>query len=450
MEKLLPCSIDAEMGVLGSIILDPDAITQVVEFLQPPDFYREAHRVLYETILALYRTHEPPDFITICDALERHSKLDDVGGASYITSLVNGVPTSGNIAYYGHIVEQKAIYRRLIHGAGRIAAEAYEETPDALLKAEEIVYRISQGRKLSHVSTIGDVLARYQDKLDRLHEQHQRGVVTGIPTGFTLLDRMTGGLQKTDLIVLAARPGNGKTAMALNIARRALFDGFSVLFFSLEMAEEQLAQRLLAIETQIDQSRLRMADIDEDEVWVSGKRYRSEWELIVDKTDVLTEAQGQLWIDDSTGITPLDMLSRAKRIKGEYGLDLVIVDYLQLAKANGHMENKRLEVTQIATDLKGLARELKIPVLALAQLSRSAENVVPQLSHLKESGGIEENSDVVAFIHVEDNQQDSKMSNKPYLVNGILAKHRNGPVGAFRLRFTPTLTQFADTLERVQ
>src|SRR5258708_37585092 len=182
MEKLLPCSIDAEMGVLGSIILDPDAITQVVESLQPPDFYREAHRILYETILALYRTHEPPDFITICDALERHSKLDEIGGAGYVTSLVNGVPTSGNIAYYGHIVEQKAVYRRLIHGAGRIAAEAYEQAPDALLKAEEIVYRISQGRKLSHVSTIGDVLARYQDTLDVLHEQPHSRAVPGSPS----------------------------------------------------------------------------------------------------------------------------------------------------------------------------------------------------------------------------------------------------------------------------
>lgn len=445
MEKLMPQNTEAEMGVLGSIIIDPEAIVHVIEFLQPDDFYRETHRTIYETIITIYRAHEPPDFITICDALERKSKLSEVGGASYITGLVNAVPTSGNIAFYGHIVEQKAIHRRLIHAAGQIAAQGYEEAPDAVLKADEIIYRISQGRKLSSLSTLEEALARYQSKLEMLVGQKQEGgIITGVPTGFTPLDKMTGGLQRTDLIVLAARPGIGKTAASLNIARNALFAGKHVLFFSVEMAEEQLIQRLLSGETQIDQARLRMADIDEEPVWVSGMRYESEWDLLVKKTDALIEAPGRLWIDDSTSLTTLEMRSRARRIQQEYGLDLVIVDYLQLVKAHGETENFRLAITQVAQNLKGLARELKVPVLALAQLSRSAENAVPQLSHLKETGAIEESSDVVAFLHVEDFQMEAKMKSLPYNINVIVAKHRNGPVGAFKVRFTPHLTQFTD------
>src|SRR5258708_2118679 len=348
MEKLLPQNVEAEQGILGSIIIDPDAIVYVNDFLQPEDFYRNVHRTLYETILGITREHAAADYITICDALERAGKLEEIGGPGYVSSLINQVPTSGNVEFYGHIVERAAILRRLIHAAGQIAANAYEEDPDALIKAEEAIYRISQGRRAVTISDVGEVLSRYQEKLDALQARRSKGVVTGIPTGFSRLDVMTGGLQRTDLVTLAARPGVGKTSMALCIARSAYVAGFNVLFFSIEMAEEQLAARLLAGETGIDQARLRVGDIDEGEHWLGGKRYSSEWDLIVEKIDYLSETQdkGHLWIDDSTRITPLDMYSRAKKKQAEAAPDLVIVDYIQKAKTSIPPPETHPEATQ--------------------------------------------------------------------------------------------------------
>jgi len=380
VEKLLPQNIEAECGVLGSIIIDPEAIVQVADFLYPEDFYRDAHRTIYEVILQLYEQREPADFITICDELAQQNKLEDVGGASYITSLINQVPTSGNVEHYGRIVERTAILRRLIHAAGQIAAIAYEEgdADIALDKAEQLIFTIGQRHARSDFSTLRDLLSQYMGKLEQLHEH--RGTIVGVPTGFADLDRLTGGLQKSDLIILAARPGIGKSSLALSLAHNtAVKFQNSIAIFSLEMSKEQLVQRFLSMDASIDQQRLRTGWIEDD-----------DWERIVYAMGTLSEAN--IWIDDTAGISTMEMRSKARRLQAEHGVDLIIVDYLQLMQATvgGKRNiNREQEISEISRSLKGLARELNIPVLALAQLSRAVESrssKVPQLSDLRESG----------------------------------------------------------------
>lgn len=435
MEKLLPQNIEAECGVLGSIIIDPEAIVQVSDFLHPEDFYRDAHRTIYEVILSLYQSSEPADFITICDELERRSRLEDVGGASYITSLINQVPTSGNVEYYGHIVERTATLRRLIHAAGQIAAVAYEEADAdiALDKAEKLIFEISQRHSRSDFSSMEEILADYMTRLEQLNAR--RGTIVGVPTGFTDLDRMTGGLQRSDLIILAARPGVGKTSLALSLAHNAALKYHnSVAIFSLEMSKEQLVQRLLSMDAGIDQHRLRTGWIEED-----------EWEHIVEASDKLSEAN--IWIDDTAGISTMELRSKARRLQTEHGIDLIIVDYLQLmqSNANRRSENRVQEVSEISRSLKELAREMNVPVMSLSQLSRSVEgrqSKVPQLSDLRESGSLEQDADIVMFIYRDDvYNQESEQKN---IANIIVAKHRNGPVGEVSLYFQASQTRFRD------
>ena len=320
------------------------------------------------------------DFITICDELERNNKLENVGGASYITSLINQVPTSGNVEYYGHIVERSSILRRLIHAAGQIAAIAYEEgdADIALDKAEQLIFTISQKHTRSDFTQLRDLLSEYMNKLDQLHER--RGAIVGVPTGFTDLDRMTGGLQKSDLIILAARPAVGKTSMALSLAHNAaLKHQQSIAIFSLEMSKEQLVQRLLSMDAGIDQQRLRTGWIEDD-----------EWDRIVYSMGTLGEAN--IFIDDTAGISTVEMRSKARRLHAQHGIDLIIVDYLQLMTAtigSKRNENRVQEISEVSRSLKALARELNVPLLSLAQLSRAVESrqsKVPQLSDLRESG----------------------------------------------------------------
>ncbi|MHB8598007.1 MAG: replicative DNA helicase [Ktedonobacteraceae bacterium] len=388
MEKLLPQNIEAERGVLGSIIIDPEAIVQVADFLTAEDFYRDAHRTIYAVIVQLYEQREAADFITICDELERRNKLEDVGGASYITSLINQVPTSGNVEYYGRIVERTAILRRLIHAAGEIAAIAYDEVDAdlALEKAEQLIFSIGQRHAHTDFSLLRDLLDEFRIKLDQLHER--RGAIVGVPTGFTDLDRLTGGLQKSDLIILAARPAMGKTSMALSLAHNsAIKHQRSVAVFSLEMSKEQLVQRLLSMDAGVDQQRLRTGWIEDD-----------DWERISFSMGTLSEAN--IWIDDTAGISTVEMRSKARRLKAEHGIDMIIVDYLQLMQSSvggKRNENRVQEISEISRNLKGLARELDMPVLALAQLSRAVESrqsKVPQLSDLRESGCITGDSPV--------------------------------------------------------
>lgn len=444
MEKQLPQNIEAEKCVLGSIIIDSEAMTLVADFLKPSDFYRNEHRVIYSVMLSLYAIREPADFQLVAERLERDNKLEEVGGFKYLMSLMNEVPTSANIEFYARIVQKKAEKRELIRVAGMIAQSAYSEDEDALLKAEELVHSVSQGKSIARVTSLRDAASRFMTKLNNLHDNRRKGVVTGVPTGFKGLDQVLGGFQPSDLIVIAARPAVGKTSLVLNVALRIIKDtahlGHKVMMFSLEMGEEQLLRRLFSMEATVNQTRLRNGDIEDE-----------EWGRLVDAMQ--TFDTDRMWIDDTPAISLTEMRSRARRIQAEHGLDLILVDYMQLMRAiqaNGKsIENRTQEVSAISRGLKELARELNVPVIALAQLSRAVENradKTPQLSDLRESGTIEQDSDVVMFIHQEPDQE---MKDHGYPLNIIIAKHRNGPVGVDTLWFTPHLTRFSDIEEQM-
>jgi replicative DNA helicase len=439
MEKLLPQNIEAEEGVLGSIIIDPEAVVQVADFLQPDDFYRDAHRAIFQAVLDLYHEQGPADLITLCDELQRRGRLEEIGGQAFIATLVNAVPTSANVEYYARIVQRTSIMRRLIHAAGQIAALAYNEADatEALSKAEQLIFAVSQRYGRSDFEDLSALLGKYYEKLDKLHEQ--RGTVVGLPTGFIDLDRMTGGLQKSDLIILAARPSVGKSALALSLAyNTALRHKSRVAFFALEMSKEQLTQRLLAIATGIDQQRLR-----------TGMIYEDEWPTISQQIGYLSQLN--IYIDDTAGISTVEMRSKARRLAAEKGIDMVIVDYLQLMQAHtgSRNDNRVQEISEISRSLKALARELNVPVLALSQLSRAVESRqsrVPQLSDLRESGSIEQDSDIVLFIYRDILYNPD--TDRKNLADIIVAKHRNGPVGQFSLFFDNKLTLFRN-LEKV-
>jgi replicative DNA helicase len=441
MEKLLPQNLQAERGVLGSIIIDPDAVALVADFLQADDFYRDAHRSIYEAIHELYNHREPADFLTLCDELERRNKLDDIGGASYITSLINQVPTSANAEYYGRIVERTAVLRRLIHGAGEIAAMAYDEVDNAVERAEEIVYHISHDKRSTNpVVSAGTILTEYAEELLGDQSQQGPGSIVGVPSGFEL-DMLTGGFQKSDLIVLAARPAMGKTSLCLNMARNAAMDhGRGVLLFSLEMSKKQLIQRLVAQEARVDLKRLRMKQLYPDEV-----------ERAINAFGPIAEAS--LYIDDTAALSPVAMRSKIRRTMTEHDVDIIIVDYLQ--KMQGMQDGKRIrdryqEVSEIARSLKDIAKEFDVPVLALAQLSRAVESradKIPQMSDLRDSGEIEQEADIILFIHRDDyyagfNPDGTSRSTRPKTADLIISKHRNGPEGDVVLGFEAPQTRF--------
>ena len=437
MEKLLPQNIEAECGVLGSLIIDPEALDRVIGFLRADDFYRDAHRALYEAILSLNSQGVAADFITLCDTLEQQNKLENVGGASYITSLVNQVPTSGNIVYYGRIVQRTGVLRRLIGGAGKIAALGYEadDAVSALEQAERIIFEISQPFLLSTSSDIGmgELIARYMDILDDRYLN--RGRTVGVPTGYRDLDRLIGGLQRSDLDIIAARTSVGKTALAVNIAYNAAMKyRRNVGIFSLEMSKEQLAQRFLALDSGVEQQRLR-----------TGLLQDEDWDPLVVAVDRLAELG--IRIDDTAGVSLLQMRSRARRWIVEYGIELLIVDYLQLLTPDDKRkyENRQAEVSAMSRGLKNLARELNVPVLALAQLSRALESrqsKVPQLSDLRESGSIENDADTVMFIYRDEVY--NPQTERPNQADIIVAKQRNGPVGQVTLYFNQTQSRFTN------
>ncbi len=434
MDKLLPLSIEAEQGVLGSIIIDPEVIVEIIDMLSPDDFYREAHRDIYRAIRHLYNNRAPADFITLCDDLAQQHKLEQVGGASYITSLVNCVPTSGNIAHYGRIVQAKAICRRLIHAAGKIAAAAYEEETKALEVAEQLIYEVSAGTTSSDLVSLSTVIGRYIDKLDI--RQRQNGRLTGVEMGFDDLDFLLGGMQPSELIILGGRPGTGKTSLALNVAYHAIFrQQCNVAVFSLEMSHDDLARRLVSMQTGIDSQQLRTR-------MLKGE----EWELVASAVSKLSD--NHCYIDESGDLSIASIRSKARRHKTKHGLDLVIVDYLQLMHAD--MEEKResnrvQEIGKISRGLKQLAKELDVPVLALASLNRAVEgrgDARPRLSDLRESGSIESDADVVLFISIMQGAAAQSLVN--------IAKHRNGPVGDVYLRFDAKLTKFKGVNEPVE
>jgi len=435
MERLLPQNMDAECGALGSLILDPEAVPLVADWLRPTDFYRDSHRTIYEAMLTLYERNEPADFITLCELLEQRNQLDAIGGASYLTSLITYVPTSGNVEYYGQIVAQKAGFRRLIHAAGQIAALGYEEIDDAQERSEQLLFAL-QRRDTRDFVSLEAVLQACMNDLEALQKREQR--LLGVPTGFRHLDAaLGGGMQRADLVILAARPGNGKTSLALTIAAyAALVEKKRVAFFSLEMGAKQLGLRLLSMQADQDQRRLRLGLID-------------DWDKVVLASDTL--AEGTIWIDETAGISHTALRSKARRLQTTEGVDLVIVDYLQLMHAlqgdGKRFQMREQEIAEISRNLKAVAKELNVPVLALAQLNRAVEarqNKRPQLSDLRESGALENDADVVLFIYREDLYQETVEAEKRNIADLIIAKQRNGPVGEVCLRFDPSRTCFHD------
>ena len=437
VDRLPPQNIDAEQSVLGSLLIDREAVIKIAPFLQPGDFYREAHGEIYAAILDLHERREPADFVTLCDELERRGQLETVGGAAYLTSLINSVPTAIHVEHYAHIVERTAILRRLIEAAGRIAGLAYaeaEEVDVVVDRAEQILFDVSQRRVSRGLMPIRRVLTEYYDRIEYLH-QHQ-GEMVGLPTGFLDLDGPLGGLQPSDLIIVAGRPGMGKSSLGLTMAHNAALKHNAVVaFFSLEMSAGQLVQRLIAGETGVSSQRLRIGDIRD-----------IEWDKFVKATGTLAETS--IFVDDTPSPSPVEIRTKCRRLAAEYGLDLIIIDYMQLMRSGVQRENRVQEVSYISRELKALARELNVPVVAISQLSRAVESRQdkrPILSDLRESGTIEQDADVVMFIYRDEMYNPD--TDKKNVAEIIIAKHRNGPTGLAHLGFMSEQTKFVN-LER--
>jgi replicative DNA helicase len=433
VDRLPPHNLEAEQSVLGSLLIDRDAIIKVASNIKPDDFFHGANGTIYSAILELYNRREPTDFLTLSDELARKERLDQVGGIAYLSSLLNAVPTAVHVEYYGKIVERTAVLRRLIDAGAQIVGIGYRDgidTDEALDLAQKAVLDITQGRSNRDFESIAEVLERFFDRIDYL--QQHRGETVGVPTGFTDLDQLTGGLQKSDLIIVGARPSVGKTAFALGLAYgAAVTHGKTVGLFALEMSSEQLVQRLLSTETGVDAHRLRLGQIDDN-----------EWDRVSRAFGRLAEAK--IFIDDSAALNVMEVRTKARRLQAEHGLDLLVIDYLQLLSAR-RSENRVQEISEISRGLKGLARELNIPVVALSQLSRGIETRAdhrPMLSDLRESGSIEQDADIVMFLY-RDEVYDPNTERKG-IAEIIVAKHRNGPVGSVNLRFFTQTGRFAD------
>lgn len=431
IEKQLPQNIEAEIALLGSLIIDPQALALVADTLKPKDFYRNTHRDVYEAMLYLYEHRTPPDLITLYNELTRREQKIDGGWTSYLDGLTDEVPTSAHVEHYARIVRETAEKRELIHAAGRIAAIAYEEESNALEQAEQIIYAIGARRSLGDFEAMADITSSYLSDLDEMHEH--RGQIVGVPTGLHNLDGVIGGMQQSDLVLLAARPSQGKTSLALTIAHNAAIQYRKrVGIFSLEMSKKQLAQRMVSMTARLDLKKLRTA-------WFEEK----DWDKIVGAIDILSE--GALWIADTTGVSVASMRSKCRRLQAQHGLDLLIVDYLQLMQSpdpKAH-SNRVQEISDISRGLKLLAMELDIPILALSQLSRRVEEralKIPQLSDLRDSGSLEQDADVVLFIYRDEYY--NQKSERKGTADIIIAKHRNGPIGEVELGFELSQTRF--------
>ena len=436
IDRLPPQNIDAEQAVLGAMLIKKEAIAEVSQLLRPEDFYRDAHKIIYEAMLTLFNRNEPADIVTVTNYLNNESKLDKVGGIAFVTALANVVPTAANVIYHANIVREKADLRHLINTATDIAVMAYEaadDVADVIDKSEKMIMEVANRQNVSAFTPMKDIVIETFDKINLLYES--KGGLTGIPSGFRDLDALTSGLQASDLILVAARPSMGKTAFTLNIAANvALKSKKTVAFFSLEMSKQQLVQRMLCSEGGIDSQKLKNGDLSNE-----------DWDKLVRTADRVSSAP--LYIDDTAGITVMELRSKARRLKAEHGLDLIIIDYLQLMQGRGRggSDNRQQEISEISRSLKAVARELNVPVIALSQLSRSVESRQikrPMLSDLRESGSLEQDADIVMFLYRED-YYDPETANKN-ITEVIVAKHRNGPVDTIRMFFTKQFTRFND------
>ena len=432
-EPLPPHNSEAEESVLGSLLIDPEAVEVVANFLRPEDFYHPRNRDIYGAMLRLFERRQPTDFVMVCDELERADMLSPIGGISYLSRILTVVPTSVHVEYYAKVVQRTAVMRRLIGAAGRIAAIGYEdhvEMETALERAEQELFGVTQLRVTRDFLHIREVLNEYLDQIQlSAGPEAARG---GIPSGFIDLDRLLGGLQRTDLVVLAARPSMGKTAMALSIARNtAVKFNFTTAIFSVEMSRLQIAQRFLSMESEVDSSRIR-----------EGRLSPQDLRKLGEAVNLLSRAP--IYIDDTPSISISELRAKARRLHAEHPVDLIIIDYLQLVGGSSPM-NRVQEISEISRSLKGLARELNVPVLALSQLSRAVEGRsphIPMLSDLRDSGSIEQDSDVVMFIYREDVYD--RESEKKGIAEIHVAKHRNGPTGIISLLFMERSTRFVD------
>jgi replicative DNA helicase len=435
LEKGLPHNLEAERSVLGAIMLDNGLLNQAIELLKTDDFYLSSHRLVFQQMLGLSEKSKAVDFITLTDELRKAGQLESIGGAAFISSLIDGVPRLANLEYYARIVQERATLRNLIKRSHEIINSCYDQPEDVdtiLDSAERAIFELAQTKVRSGFVPLNEIAKRTLKKIEIASKR--KNMVTGIPTGFTRFDELTSGLQPSDLVVVAARPSMGKTAFSLNIATHAaLIAGKSVGMFSLEMSSDQLLLRMICSEAEIDAHKLRTGYLSKD-----------EWSRIPRTLGELSQAK--MFIDDTAGISLLEMRAKCRRLKAEHGLDMVVLDYLQLMSGGKtRFENRQQEISSISRGLKGLAKELDVPVVALSQLSRAPElrtgDHRPQLSDLRESGSIEQDADLVAFIFREELYKKDDLE-KEGLAEVIIGKQRNGPIGSVQLAFRKQFTRF--------
>ena len=438
--KIPPHSIEAEQAVLGAVFLDKDAWDKVAERVEEGDFYRNDHRIIFRALAALSEAGDPTDIVTTAEWLENHQLLDEAGGMRNLAALADNTPSAANIAAYAEIVRKRSVLRQLIQATGRINEAVFnpqnKPSEQVLDEAEQAIFEIAerQGKRLRKYRPIADLIAEARDRVDML--SRQSSPITGLATGYTDFDRLTAGLQPADLIILAGRPSMGKSALAINIAEHVAIQGQkSVAVFSMEMPSEQLAMRMIGSLSRIDQQRLR-----------TGKLADEDWPRLTSTVGVVRDAR--LFIDDTPALTPAELRARSRRIARDHKLDLVIVDYLQLMQAPGFADNRVAEVSEVSRALKGMAKELNVPVIALSQLNRGLEqrpNKRPVMSDLRESGAIEQDADVIVFIY-RDEVYDKDSADKG-IAEVIIAKQRNGPIGLVKLAWRGQFTRFEGYVE---
>ncbi|HOS78957.1 MAG TPA: replicative DNA helicase [Anaerolineae bacterium] len=432
-DKTIPQNIEAEEAVLGALLIDAEAIFRVLSFLRAEHFYLQKHRWIYEAILGLHEQREPVDFLTLTAALERQEQLQAIGGSAYILQLISAVPSAINIESYAHMVEQASVRRRLLEVASEIAKLAYDEEKgigEVVDQSERALFAVSQQRVARDLRPVQEVVGTYRDYLYNLYAH--RGELMGVTSGFRDLDRLLGGFQRSDLVILAARPGVGKTSLLLTMALKAAEKGKLVAIFSLEMSAEQLVQRMISSLSRVDAQRLRIGNLQDEDL-----------PKIEDAIGHLADLP--IYIDDTPALTPLQLRTKCRRLHSEHGLDMAYVDYLQLMTADTRTENRVQEVSYLSRMLKALARELDTPILTASQLSRAVEQRQdrrPVLSDLRESGSIEQDADVVMFIYRDDMYHPE--TQQLNIAEIMVAKHRSGPLGTVQLYFNRNLTQFAD------
>ncbi len=433
-KMLPPQNIEAEQAVLGTILIQDKSLLQVAEIIDPEDFYKNAHKIIYAAMVSLFEKSEPHDLITVTGLLNDQNKLEKAGGAGYIASLTDIIPFTGTLVHHANIIRKKSVLRRLIQTTSEVAARCYDAQDDIetlVDEAEKTIFEIAQSKKGQGFQPMANIVPKAFDRITKLYDRQE--LITGVATGYDELDKMTAGFQSSDMIVLAARPSMGKTALAMNIVQHAaLIEKVPVAVFSLEMSMESLALRMLCSLGRIDSQRMR-----------TGKLLETDWPKLTRATGMLADAP--IYIDDTAGLTVLEMRAKARRLKSEDNIGMVVVDYLQLMQGKSGIENRAQEISDISRSLKGMAKELDVPVVALSQLNRSLESRTdkrPQLSDLRESGAIEQDADVIMFIYRDEVYNKAEDNPNRGLAEVIVGKQRNGPTGIIKLTFLGEFTTF--------